>query len=1134
MPDIVKKINILLILSALVLGCIPALAFDASHYATESVLASGKWARISVSATGMHVVTDTQLKNLGFTDPSKVHVYGTGGRMIPEALLESMPDDLPLLPSVRTAGGIAFFATDWFSWNTAASNARVPYTHTINPYSEESYYFLSDREVTDEERTALHAAGASGMTPLTTFEEHIVHEKDLQNPGESGRLLLGEDFRTQKKQFFTFQLPDNAIGDATVAVRFAAKNTSASSSITVSANGTDLPISGTDRITSVKTDTYCQVTTSIKDVENAGDKLELGIEFSYTGALFMARLDYIEVFYTRRLAMRDGQLHFYHTFYSPEALSLEGCSASTVIWDVTEPWNPRPVNFELNGATATFTVSETGYREFMAFEPSKVTATVTPSGRVTNQNIHGLATPDMVIISPKEYLQGSQQIADFHTEHDGMTVHVLTPEDIYLEFSGGTRDVSAFRKMLKMWYDRPGDRKLAYCLIMGKPTYDPKGKSSELSTITYKPVPIWQSVSGLNEHDSYSNDDYIGMLQEGELTTMSNAMIHVAVGRIPVKSAAESLEAAAKIKKYVTSPQYGSWRNKVMIIADDGDRGIHLTQAERVYEQMKSKGNGASFLYDRLYLDTFPLEYTGVGAAYPKATQQMLSNYNDGVILTNYIGHASPSGWGHEHLWEWPSISSMTNTNLNFMLAATCRFGFWDSPAVSGAEVLLLNPDAGVIGLITASRTVYIDNNGSYNSHASQFFFERDEEGHPLRFGDIYIKGKNSFSAEKSDSNKLRYALYGDPAIRMPSPENSVSITTVNGIDVTASDAPYPEVKALGQLTLEGVVTLPDGSTASDFEGIVNLTVYDAERAITTLDNQGDGKTMTYNDRTTMLTQVNARVKEGRFSVSLRMPSEIENNYVPARITAYAYDGEGFEANGDFDRFYVYGYDDGENTDTEGPEIEKFYLNNPLFDSGDRVSANPVLFVRVSDPSGVNLSQAGIGHSMTITLDGTVYDDVNSRFTSDPEQEGAGDIVYPLTDIAPGNHKLDFTVWDNAGNVSTASIDFEVAAAMDPNLSQLTTNVNPASTDVTFLLTTGRPNTQLKCEIGVYDLLGQKVWSTSRTIQTDLECRLECTWDLCDASGRRVPRGIYLYRATVEAPEGTTSSKTKKLAVTAP
>lgn len=112
-------------------------------------------------------------------------------------------------------------------------------------------------------------------------------------------------------------------------------------------------------------------------------------------------------------------------------------------------------------------------------------------------------------------------------------------------------------------------------------------------------------------------------------------------------------------------------------------------------------------------------------------------------------------------------------------------------------------------------------------------------------------------------------------------------------------------------------------------------------------------------------------------------------------------------------------------------------------------------------------------------------------------------------------------------------IDFNVAAALDPVITSLGTNVNPASTSVVFTLTVDRPNSHLECELDVYDLSGRRVWSNHNSVTTDMESSTSMEWDLRDSSGVRVPRGIYLYRATVRTQEGTYSSKTRKLAVTA-
>lgn len=63
--------------------------------------------------------------------------------------------------------------------------------------------------------------------------------------------------------------------------------------------------------------------------------------------------------------------------------------------------------------------------------------------------------------------------------------------------------------------------------------------------------------------------------------------------------------------------------------------------------------------------------------------------------------------------------------------------------------------------------------------------------------------------------------------------------------------------------------------------------------------------------------------------------------------------------------------------------VEQIYLNHPSFENGQEVNPNPVLIARVSDNLGINLSQAGVGHAMTISLDqgDKTFADVADFFT---------------------------------------------------------------------------------------------------------------------------------------------------------
>lgn len=1153
-----KKIIILLIILTGLGGLGKLSAQKAPTYAESSVLADGRWARIRVSERGMTLVSDALLRQLGFSNPEKVKVYGLGGAMLPTGLSANNTDDLPLLPSVRTSKGLLFYAIDTYKWSNSYGN--TPYTHIVNYYSDDCYYFLSDKDVSAPDLPDGTAVKADPTGATTTFVEHLLHEQDLMHPGESGAFWFGEDFRSKKNQAFPFTLTDAADDLATINVRFAAKANS--SSVILSANGNRLPSYPYDVIGPPNSNHGMFRTKKYtRSVEGLKGSLSVGLDFSYSGTLFLARLDYIEVFYNRQLRMRDNELLFQGQFSSGERLAIEGCSAATQIWDVTNPANPKKIVFALNGSTACFKLMAPGYYEFVAFNPDNISRAASAAGNVGSiaaQNIHAMPVPDMVILTMPEYMQAARQLADFHTSHDGMLVHVLTPEPIYNEFSGGSRDVTAFRRMLKMWYERgqQDGHSLQYCILFGKPTYDNRQISLTPSNSGYNPMPIYQSPEedkeDITELNSYSSDNYIGMMANtanGSEFSFDLAKIHVKVGRIPCTSLSEATAYVEKVKKYVTSPEYGSWRSRLQIISDDDDNNAHFKQSQKTYDFLRSAGNGASFVYDRVYLDSYRRVQTGVGDTYPQATARMLKNYNDGVIFTNYIGHASENNWGHEHLYTWEDITSMSNRNLSFIYGSTCRFGYWDSPStISGAEVLVLNPNAGAIAILCASRTVFVDPNGKLNNAFAANLFRRGEDGRALTFGEVFRLANNA----EPNPNNLRYAYYGDPAIRVPSPDYEIKINKINGVDIsersafieeadtlpdgTYPDLPhYPEVSAMSSVTVEGeILNLTDGKPADGFDGTLNLQLFDAEKIITTYGQGTQGVSVSYNDRTTRLSTANAAVKDGKFEATLRVPPEISDNYSPALIAAYAFDGKGREANGATERLYVYGAS-AESPDTKGPAIEKLFVNHEGNASGALVAPNSILFAHLRDESGINVSEGGIGHSLTLTVDGKqIYSDLNSYYVQDSSDPDFGVLKYPLSGLSGGKHSLLLSVWDNANNNSKASLEINVGTAVDPAILDITTDVNPASESVNFLLTLDRPNTRLACTIGVYSLDGRKLWEQTQSPVTDSDSRLSMRWNLCDGSGTRVPRGIYVYRATVTTEEGTYSSKSKRLAVTAP
>lgn len=1115
-------------------------AASIERYATSSALASGKWVKIDITTPGLQTLSRQTLKNFGFNDPKSVYVYGYGGRMISEILSDNHPDDLPATPVVRKDDGSITFYAAGNTTPLASISSAMEFDHSINPYGDTSFYFLSDLPPADE--TAItDLSDISGMPVVNSTPVQLVHERDLLQCATSGREYLGEDFKTAKSQNFNFDLPDNISGDARIRIRFGANTSGASSSFIVSVNGVRLPATTQDRIQSVtSSDQFYAVTTSVKDAENVGNSLTVGIEYSQAGVVSLARLDWIEVEYERALKLKNSELYFQVNPATATAYCISGVSENTVVWDVTEPWRIKLVKGVYNSSdkTVTFGLKEKGLREFIAFEPSIKGTSVAGRIKVANQDIHGMPTPDMVIITPDEFASASERIANMHRIHDGMIVHVLSPDKIFNEFSSGNADVSAFRKLLKMWYDRSQvsqeGGKFRYCLLMGRPTFDQKLKNPETAKSRYPRTLIWQSSTGLSETTSFCTDDFLAMLEDETTERQMPARKQlIGVGRYAVTSAYEAEIIADKLEAYMTQPSYGVWRNNVMVIADDGDSANHLKQAESSITHMMTAPSGQNYSYEKLYLDAFEKKQTGSGLTFPAAKERMLTKWQkEGTALITYIGHANPKEWTHEKLFTWNDINEMSNQNLPILYAATCSFGKWDAEEVSGAEILMTNPAGGTIAVITPSRTVYISQNEAITNSISNEFFKRDSLGNSQRLGDIVRIGKNL--SPTPDHNMLRYHLFGDPALRMPVARYNVTIDSIAGTPVAENQADAPSIKAMSTVKISGRVVDMKGATV-DFNGPIQFTLFDAEKSVETNGWGDSGEVSVYQDRSCKLATGSAMVENGNWSATILMPCEISNNYSPALITTYAYDmTKKEEANGSTDKLFVYGYDSSSTKDEDGPLIESFIVGSNTSGSSIVMHSDPVAMAVFSDESGINISDAGIGHKMSLTLDSEkVYDDVCLYFIPDAEDETKGSIAYPLHDLAPGDHELTLTVWDNAKNSSKASINFKVGVNMSPDLLQIASVYNRESDQMNVKVTTDRALCTLACKLECFDLNGNELWSLDRKAYSGNDRSISYSWDLNDSNGHRLPRGIYILRTTVTSGDGMTTSKSKKIAIPA-
>lgn len=1097
-------------------------AFSPDFYAAQSRLGSGRWVKVSVSKSGIHRITSAELRKMGFTDPKKVRIYGYGGELISNQLAQkNYLDDLPPVQTETTQEGIFFYAKGPFQRELADTKR---YRYSENPFSDAGFYFLTEVE-SGAESPALETSGTPGAeSPATSFNEVMHYEKNLSSPGETGHLFVGEDFRSTKTRSFRFTLDDPVEGlQAWIQTSFICRSTG-SSKIAVAVNGTGLPSVSTDNIVSTTSSyTIARESRSSRMFDIPADgKADISITFSSSGSVSVANLNYITVNYSRRLALKDGSLDF----WIQGAGKLVGADAETRIWDVTDPQNITRINAE-NGE---WSPSFGGERHYAAWKPSGTYPSVKQVGTVSNQNIHAMETPDMVIFAHHDWLAQAERLASLHTSApDNMKVAVLEWNQVYNEFSSGVPDASAFRKCLKMFYDRPGERALRYAVMFGRATFD----NRKLHSSTPKnAMPSWQTVSGLSENDSFTTDDFFGFLADNSGVNMGSDKLGIAIGRLPARTLSEARTMVSKIEEYMKSPGEGAWKNNILLIADDQDNAAHLLQTEKEVEEMMQT-EGRNLVYNKVYTDAYPL----VGNSYPAARADMFRYIDEGTIWWNFIGHANPTSWTHENLLTYSDMNNLFNRKWPVIYAATCDFLRWDSNTVSAAEILFKNDRGGAIAVISATRPVYISENEHISRAMGRHAFTRDETGRNIPVGEALRRAKNDYRVDgvpRGNENKLRYVFLGDPALRPAIPAQRAVVTHINGEAVGGEEPPV--IKASQKAVIEGYVS--DGNTPlTDFNGTLSATLFDAEYSTTSLANGKDGKEETFEQHGSRLFAGSAQVTGGNFRLTVPMPSEIADNYRPATLSLFASEKGGREASGVFRDFYVCGYDDTAAEDTEAPVIESFYLNHSSFSEGDAVNPSPMVMAYVSDNISINLSTAGIGHQMTLFLDRPEqsYPDVATYFTPSSDGTPSGIIAYPLNNLNEGEHTLTLRVWDTGGNFSEKTIGFIVRNGAEVRIFDVFSDANPASAEANFYLSHNRPDAMVTITLEIYNIAGQQVWTSTQNGRSDLFSSFPIRWNLCDKAGRRVPRGVYIYRAQMKEADGTVSnSVSRKIAVTAP
>ena len=1098
--------------------------FSFGAHAADSKLSTGNWYKIGMSETGIYRLTYDDLSSLGLEvdriNPKNIRVFHNGGGVLNELNAQPRFSDLMEIP-IFVAGEsdgrfdrddyVLFYARGPVTWSYDQFNKY--YKHVPNAYDDYSYAFITV-DLGEGSRISMASAPAGSVVEtVNEFLDYQVYDEDNYNIINGGRTYYGEIIDgngSVTKDFPLQNIKANRLG--TVAVNLAGRNFKpASFQLYV-----DDALIKTFNITPTSAgsqNTFANEASGMITCPVSGNGVKVTLKHvGVSGTTSLGYVDYIEVNAWRSLAFTGSQM----LFRNPEAgavnttynYQLTGVSSALQVWDVTDSIHPVKVNGQLSGSTYSFKVSGNPKNEFVAFDGTSFHSPVM-LGKVDNQNLHGDLGYDYLMVVYPDFLEQAQRLKAIHAVYDpDLAIKIVTPEQVYNEFSCGAVDVSAIRDYCRLLYSDA--RPLRYLLLFGDASFDFKNRT-EMATF----VPTYEAPKAADIHSSVVTDDYFSFMDDNE-GALKGSVPDIGVGRFPVSTVEQATQMVDKVENFLALNEstMQPWRNVITFLCDDAESNQFLRHSEGYARQIKQTG-GANMVIDKIYLDAYDQEDTPSGQVAPEVNNAINNRMDKGTLVLNYVGHGGEVQLTTERILQRKDVNSWRNgPRYPLMITGTCEFSRYDDHTrTSLGEYAFLNQYGGMIAMFTTSRVTMGPNNQTFITAVYDHLFEI-ADGERLRLGDVFRMAK-----PLGQVFERAYVFFGDPALRLPLPKWTVETTYFDDT-----------LKALQPAVIEGVVKDLSGQVASSFNGEVYVSVFDKEATLTTKGDEGVAP-QDFQLRQNILFNGKTEVVNGHFSIDFTVPRDISYRYGSGMVSYYATDYQN-DAAGLYEDFIIGGFYEDAVLDEDSPTVQLF-IDDEHFVSGGITGDSPTLIAYVEDASGINTTGTGIGHDIVATLTGPTNESyiLNDYFVAELGYQGKGTITYRMQDLEEGDYILNLKVWDIYNNSGTASIAFRVANSDTMVLEDPVCAPNPFAEETFFSFGHNQIGNNMDVTIQIFDIMGRLVAVLQEQVSGISARTYPIRWDGRSNSGDRLPTGLYIYTIIAVNDKKEMATVTSKLLI---
>jgi hypothetical protein len=1098
-----------------------------SVHAQNSVLASGKWYKVAVEKNGVYKITYDQMRSMGFNpstiEPSKIRIFGNNGGMLPQANATERPSDLTELAiHVQGESDGRFDGSDYILFYGAGPDLlsldtqKEIFLYENNLYSDRNFYFVTVS--TDAgKRIQTQTSSPSTFPVIQTFNDYSIHELDQYNDRKSGREWFGEIFSANTREItLNFPIEGIANNKPIKLVSSVMGQSLTPSSLSLFLNSQPI---GEQILATIPNTTYGAKGSTRRDTilidpvsTSASTNTTQSLRYSFTssGSTSKAYLNFALLSFERALALYGNQT----IFQSAQSLLQAGAQyqisnvpSDVSIWDITDHNYVKLQSFSWNNQTASFSIESPSLRKFITFNTSMETPILV--GDVVNQNLHGLSVPDLLIVTHPTLKQEALRLATHRSSFNQLTVHVVTTEEVFHEFSSGRQDVTAIRDFAKYLKDKSATFKSL--LLFGKCSYDYKDRIANNKNF----VPTYESRNSLHPLQTYSSDDYFGFLEneEGDWREdpAMNHTLDIGVGRLPVTSAAEAKNIVDKLIQYDLSRRhFGAWRKQIVFVADDGSDSdgyttLHQSQANQLGEFISDTNPGIDI--QKLFMGSFPKEIRPGSESMPLLRDDIIRAFDRGSLIINYTGHGNEDQWGDEAVFNDTDIAGLQNDKFPFLVTATCEFGRHDDPEkISSAEKTITHANGGSIGLVTTARPVNATTNFNLNRAFYAALLTKENDRY-LSIGEVFRRTKNNSVSGVSNRN---FSLLGDPSMTLALPSNEVVVTSVK--TVTGSDT----LKALSTVIARGEVHTPQGEKLTTFDGTLEVTLFDKEVDFVTTGR--NNPQFAYSQWSNALFRGKATIKNGEFEMRFMLPKNIAYQVDEGKLSLYAlHDSLFTEAAGSYFEFKV-GETESEVVHENQPPSIRLFIGDSTFVNGGVANPNTLLVANLRDNSGINISGYGVGNSIIATLDddGQTYI-LNDYYIANNNDPTSGWLHFPLKNLTPGPHTITLTAWDLFNNSAEQTVDFIVTDGQVLVIEEFGNFPNPFAGKTTLFFRHNRSGDDLQAQLFIYNSSGEVVKSHQIFIpESDYQVNI-MEFDPEQDVSKKLSAGLYLARLIIRS-----------------